>query len=55
MFDEILQYSQRGYSNIQGLIPVARRLEIGLDGVSYQKNRDWTYTSLAATARHRVI
>lgn len=55
MFDEILQYSQRGYSNIQGPIPVARRLENGLDGVSYQKNRDWTYTSLAATARHRVI
>lgn len=37
MFDEILQYSQRGYSNIQGPIPVARRLENGLDGVSYQK------------------
>lgn len=38
LFDEILQYSQRGYSNIQGPIPVARRLENGLDGVSYQKN-----------------
>lgn len=46
MFDEILQYSQRGYSNIQGLIPVARRLENGLDGVSYQKKTETGPTPL---------